>query len=521
MFNTMIAHAVRTCILVALCASFTSAAPSITHVYPAGVQRGQSVIVTATGKFDRWPVKVWIEPNDTASAVTIEPQKDKGKFKVTAARDGLPGVVRFRVYDETGASPLRPFIIDTLPNVTEKETNDLPDKPHALPGPATVDGRLAKNGDIDTYAIKATQGQTIVASMVAHRVLGSPMDAVLQICDARGNVLIQNDDGYGLDPLATLVVPRDGTYLVRTFAFPETATSSIRHAGADTFVYRLTISNGPFIGHVTDLHTSPVDVAEGGQSSTAVGWNLPEGTARSTTALLERDDVALGALVWITQTNRMNATAVGEALLEHTGRVDASGKSEPVVLAAKKGRKVELKVESRALGFPLDARLRVADKNGKIIALVDDTDKQPDPALLFTPPADGDYTVTVSDLFGHGGFRYVYRLTARLATPDFDLTPGAAEVAFTPGKPLEVAVNIDRRHGFTGPIEVAVNDLPPGMSATAVQSHKGGSAKLVKLKLEGKTDPFNGPIVVRGKAMVGDRPIERTATVWLTVLKTK
>ena len=56
--------------------------------------------------------------------------------------------------------------------------------------------------------------------MQANFVIGSPMDAVLQIVDARGTVMSQNDDDLRLDPRVTFTAPDDGTWFVRTFAFP-------------------------------------------------------------------------------------------------------------------------------------------------------------------------------------------------------------------------------------------------------------------------------------------------------------
>src|SRR5581483_10130568 len=102
----------------------------------------------------------------------------------------------------------------------EKEPND--DYRHAQPldKSCVVNGRLEKTGDVDCFAIHLTRGQTLVASMEANRTLGSPMDAVLQVVSARGTVLEENNDYHELDPQLMFTAPADGTYVVRTFAFP-------------------------------------------------------------------------------------------------------------------------------------------------------------------------------------------------------------------------------------------------------------------------------------------------------------
>ena len=42
-----------------LCSTADAAPPAITHLFPAGGQRGTSVSVTAAGTFASWPVQVW------------------------------------------------------------------------------------------------------------------------------------------------------------------------------------------------------------------------------------------------------------------------------------------------------------------------------------------------------------------------------------------------------------------------------------------------------------------------------
>ena len=95
--------------------------------------------------------------------------------------------------------------------------------------------------------------------------------------------------------------------------------------------------------------------------------------------------------------------------------------------SAVKGRKFNVRVESRRLGYPLDPALRVLDAFGKVVAEVDDDKDSRDAQLQFTPAADGAYRAEVRDLHGHGGFRYVYRLSIEEAQPDFALKLAAGE----------------------------------------------------------------------------------------------
>ena len=78
----------------------------------------------------------------------------------------------------------------------------------------------------------------------------------------------------------------------------------------------------------------------------------------------------------------------------------------------------------------------------------------------FTAPADGEYRIEVRDLNGRGGPRFVYRLDLVSDEPDVALTLKNDRVTLTPGKPLEIAVAVDRRGGFDGTLTVTAEGVP-------------------------------------------------------------
>ncbi len=244
--------------------------PKVNFFFPAGAARGQTISVTASGTFKEWPVHAWVD----RTGLEIQAEKDKGKLKVAVAADAECGVYWLRLHDKSGASALRPFVVGTLPTMEEKEPNDDPRKPQVLGESFVVNGKLSKAGDVDGFSIALKEGQTLVASLQASQVLASPMDGVLQVCNERGIVLAQNDDARGTDPLVVFRAPYGGTFLVRTFAFPQTPNSTIGFAGADTFVYRLTITSGPFLDH-----TFPLSLAKDASTLALQGWNIPEAIA--------------------------------------------------------------------------------------------------------------------------------------------------------------------------------------------------------------------------------------------------
>lgn len=527
-------------ILTCVAPSRTAAAPpKLDWLYPAGAARGSTMTITAGGA-DAWPVKVWL---DDDSGVTIEAHKDKGKLEVTIAADATPGIRWLRLYNDQGASPLRPFVIGTLPDMPEKETNDV--EPQLITESSIIHGRLIKRNDLDAYAIDLKQGQTLIAAMDANESFGSPMDGVLQLCDADGFVIEQNDDTRGLDPRIVYTVPRDGRYIIRAFAFPAQPNSSIGFAGDADYIYRLTLTTGGFVDHVL-----PSSARRDSSTEVALhGWNIPSDAQRVTidgakdrraafafhpavadAVALAHSDHAIVVASDDASPSQPQALALPCVV---SGRVASPNAVAAFRFAAKKGQAVRLRVESRALASPLDPVVRVFDGSGKEIADKDDAGRSTrDAALDFSPPADGDYTIHVYDLHRRGGFRFVYRLTAEPVTPDVALSPERDTFVLAAGKTIEVSVKIDRRDGYDKEFTVRIDGLPEGVEAEAVKSTaKGGAAKAVTLKIKAPSNQaaWSGPIRIIADLPDGARRVATFGApgegashtdAWLTVTAT-
>jgi hypothetical protein len=88
-----------------------------------------------------------------------------------------------------------------------------------------------------------------------------------------------------------------------------------------------------------------------------------------------------------------------------------------------------------------------------------------DSRLRFDPPADGEYQVRVNDARGQGGPNHGYRVTVRPPRPDFAVSFNPTAPAVWKGGALPITVTSDRRDDFDGPIQVRLENLPPGFSA--------------------------------------------------------
>lgn len=515
-----------------------AAPPKVEHLFPSGAQAGRTVEVTAIGAFDPWPPLVWT----STPQVQVRPRNDRGELTVEVAPGAAPGVCWIRLYNQEGAAALRPFMVGTLPEVMEKEPNNTPAEAHLVNGASTINGRLDLREDLDAFAVKLQKGQTLVASLEANRHLLSPMDGILQLVSSRGFVLEQNDDDHERDPQIVYTAPESDTYLVRVFAFPIPPNSSIRFASGSTYVYRLTVTTDAFVDH-----SYPVALPRGQAREVELrGWNVPQSLRRVLLLGSDEGEHLLVRHARLGNTPRVRlvghpvaledeASTSGSPQTIHcpstlTGRIDPPGDVDRYRFQAAKGQRLLFEIEARRLGSPIDPVLCVRDPSGREISRTDDSGG-PDPRISFKAPAEGEYVVEVTDLFDHGGFRYVYALHTTPVRPDYRLALGAGQFVLTPGKPLEIPVSVTRENGFRGEIELGAIGLPSEVIAAPVRSTAAGdTAKTVKLEFAARSGPFSGVIRVVGKE-VGVAGELRSATystggwnppqdlVWLTVLE--
>lgn len=514
--------------------------PKVTALYPAGAQRGQTALVQAFGAFDTWPVDVALEGGE-GLAVAVLPEK--GQLRITAAPDAAPGRRWIRLHNAEGAATPRPFDVGTLPELNESEPNNLPGE--ATPTqtlPVLVNGRLERSGEVDCFAVELARDQTLVAGLDAFRRLGSPMDGVLQIVSPRGAVAGQADDDSGLDPLLTFTATESGRHVVRVFAFPAQPDSTIGLAGGEAYVYRLTLTTGPYLDYQFPLAIEAGTAAELEGS----GWNLDPGRRSLVAAFTPPGPVEISPAggpdlrpLWITreaarrekEPNDLAAPEPTPFPAALSGKIERPGDVDAFLFEAKPGLRVRASVAARALGRPLDPVLRIFGAERKKLGEADDQGDARDGEVVFEVPADGHFVASVEDFHGRGSDRHAYLLRVGPTEPDLALGLTAAEVIVAAGKPLEIPLTIDRKDGLKEELVVTAEDLPPGLEAPAVRSKPGDATeKAITLKVTSGADtaPWRGPIRVLARCE-GSLPLTRTARaalpgqggsterLWLTV----
>ena len=127
------------------------------------------------------------------------------------------------------------FRVSDLPNAAALKTEPTPAKAPkvALAVPFAFDGVLTTAGEAACFKFVAKKDDNLDFQVYARR-LGSPLDSVLSVLDAKGKTLGSNDDAAGNPDSAVRVkIPEDGEYVVRV--------ADQLGRGGPTFAYRVEI----------------------------------------------------------------------------------------------------------------------------------------------------------------------------------------------------------------------------------------------------------------------------------------
>lgn len=477
--------------------------PCLDYVFPAGGQRGQTVTVELGGLNGlAGATQVLI---DGAPGITVSNVKAQGpalvRATLTIAADAAPGRRWLRVLGgANGLTNVRPFLVSTMPEVTEKEPNNTRNEPEDIALPVVVNGRIQKELDIDCYRFQAKAGQKIVAAILAHGMDSTVrisfnqgfVDTSLELLDEQGKVLAAADDTVGLDPVIEHQFKQDGRYVVRV--------QSLAYKGSAGSVYRLTLGDVPIPASVYPA---------GGKRGSIIdvswhGFNLPKLPSQKIAVAAEgsfplqyvrpdlpvtdgRDFIIVRGAhpesIEIEPNDDAKHAAPLSIPAATNGRFDRNGDEDWFRVALKKGQGAVFDVTAqRHLRSPVDSMLEVFDAAGKKLAENDDGRvyarpnqcshefSSADSWLAFTAPADGDYFVRLRDMSGVSGPTALYRLEVTPLVPDFKLYqwPDAVPI-WGPGTSASFIVELMHGNGFKADVELRIEDLPKGWAGSTVK----------------------------------------------------
>ncbi len=475
------------------------ASPQVDWLFPIGAQRGSEALAQIGGKYN-WPLKVWSE----SDGIKFLPEKEKkGFYRINIEKSVTPGPYLIRFHDNNGSAQPRVFFVGKAVDVPEKEPNNEMFKPQVVTNlPAVIHGKFGKSGDVDSYQFSLKKGQTLVAHMDAYTA-GVSMDALMLLRDKRGVKLAFNHDAHSLDPRLIWRCSRDGDYVLQMACFKFPANSSSSFDGGADRIYRVTLTNGPWVRHAW-----PGSLAKGESAKIKlVGQNI--GNHEVTVAASKEEKVVLPveaangplrlsvleqAQIIEKEPNDNNETAnLIKFPVTVSARIDKPGDMDCYAFEARKGGKYRFDIDSFKDGFLLDSQLSLADDSGKELLSNDDFDKKRDPLLNWAAPADGRYIIRVRSLLNKGGMEFFYRLHLTRPQPSFNATVPNPQFDLNAGTTNEVKVAVNYLDGYKGKLTITAENLPKGIVASSVAQEKKGTAVL-KIVANQDAPPFSGPL---------------------------
>ena len=137
-----------------------------------------------------------------------------------------------------------------------------------------------------------------------------------------------------------------------------------------------------------------------------------------------------------------------------------------------------------------------------------------DSRLVFDPPADGDYLARVGDARGQGGRDYSYRLTVRPPRPDYRVSFSPAAPSIWKGGAVPMAVTAERVDGFDGPIDLRLENLPPGFSAppTTIPAGENATSFAIYAEPTAAVPASAAPLKLAAKAVIDGKEVAREAS---------
>ena len=387
--------------------------PLALSAYPLGVRRGQTELVALTG-YNLGAGKVAVSGDPTPeyeSAVMLRPKVAAGKTfnKLELALGDEPEI-------EAAAA-------------------------QSIQAPVTINGKLlAAKSD---FHFNVHKGEKLVLEVDANR-LGSPLDSMLEILDAKGNPVERATVRCELATAVTLNDPSSSGSSIRILSWTGMAVGDILMVGSEL----IKVSAMPR-GPDDDIRFESFEGQRLGLLDTT-----PEAHSIDTP-------------VYKVRIHPAGATFVANGM--------------PVV-------RLPYRNDDGGPGYGKDSRLR------------------------FTAPADGEYIVRLRDVRGLHGQDYAYRLTVRAPAPDFRLSVEPRNPNVPVGGRIPVTVTALRLDDFDGPIGVAIEDLPAGISATRGVIEPGRASTTILLSAEANAHLDAAiPLRVSGKAKDGARELAHWA----------
>lgn len=502
-------------------------APRLLTTSPMGAKVGTQAEITISGEhIDDADELTFSDPRIKATRkLNAVGQPEANKYVVTVAADCPVGIHEARVMTRLGISSSRGFSVGTLDEVSVTKPNTTLATAMELKVGSICNAAMTQRA-VDHYVFEAKKGQRVIVDC-ATRGIDSKLDATVIVADAAGRDLQVERRGGAID----FNVPADGKYVIKVH--------ELTFKGGAQHFYRLGIWELPVGAAIVRLpSTKPVN---------SFSWPAPGLKEQAELAEAEPNNDGLKAQ-------------------KITLPCDIAGNFFPAAdvdvfeFEAKKGDVWWVEVASERFGLPTDPAILVQHvaKNGDAETLTDVAEFAdiPSPIKVSSngyaydgPPynagsadilgkleikTDGLHRLQITDLFGgtRNDARNVYRLVIRKAAPDFavvawslhmelrngDRNALSKPIALRGGATMALEVVAIRRDGFDGDIDLAMEGLPAGVTASGLKIPAGQTRGLLLVTAEQSAPRASANATLIGRATingeVANRPCRLASFAW-------
>lgn len=490
---------------------------SMGYIYPAGGQQGTTVeveigglnlndagnvLVSGTGvkatlvKSDEESKeagnqKVKLKRKQTKLDDQSSPQlADRIKVKITIDKNATPGFRDLRLQSAKSISNKLNFEIGQYPNVLEinKSTNQHPTVVSQLP--STLCGQILP-GENDYFSFKAEKGITLVASVKARALIPYIADAVpgwfqsvIQIRNSKGKEIAYNDD-FRNSPDAVIItkIPETDTYTL--------VIHDAIYRGREDFTYRIDLGEIPFLEYIypvagkinqkTSIHLVGANLAknvilfkpksEGKTVLTAIGKN---GFASNPVPYV----VLPGNKNYMYNSQKTNELQTGTVIFDS---LSSQVHSKSYQITAEQNENIVVEVNARKLGSSLDARLRLYDQKGKLLAESDDVEDNmqglmtfhADPILQYKTKSQGTFRLEMEDVLANYGKDYFFLLERKNNIPTYEVFVTPANITIPKGGTGTFTLDITTKEKVVPALQFLLKGLPAGCKVSNLRTLQG------------------------------------------------
>ena len=504
-------------------------APTSSHIFPAGGQRGTKVAVRVGGECLPPLTRFRIFGDGLQSPEMLGPKSNshsepsprrkpgevhiyypkEWEHSIEIAPDAALGMYLWRLSTASGGTGGRPFIVGDLPEHIESESNSSLEQAEPVNIPITINGQIDGERDLDYFSFDVAANEIVTVDLVSRR-LGSPLEAVVELFDESGRRVPTSVYRAGSDPVVTMRAPQTGRYRLML--------GHLGFQGGPQFTYRATVSTTPYIPFVFPTSgkagtTSVYDVSklcENGVSEPfPLEISIPENAAsgqraRIGTESLNAIEIETSDLPNQLEQEANNTVAEAQAIslpCNLQGRFLEADDEDWFRFEARQGALWSFECQRFPLGGDCLPIITITNADGTPLASANSADDPRLPCRIqWRAPADGTFALRMRDVQqgARGGWDFIYRIRIAPASPGFELHTAADFVNVVQGSKAELEVKVLRAGDFAGAVDLQIDGLPDGLRCESNSIPPGQNAVKLTLVADDNARSCDRMLKIRG-----------------------